>query len=547
MMQFLGHIDVALARLDEIRSLRVDESMLSFLGSSCLSRRKLERCQRHCPEQRDDKKAKCRPALHNAPCRASAALSCRASLDMALQKLSKASLDPAQRAEALSASVWGPRLRLEAFDLSSPLPELSLQALQRGLLVATFFQGSLGLLRICLGDFFSGSYTLLLATLGYNSRHPGPASAWLKTYVLISFINGTMGHIDLVQNLLLHNFPSIQLSLPLSVNLMHTVQLLVPGVSYCGAYFGWQHLKTQRKLMVEAYQRELMTMLEHPPWPPPPLIPLPGMPPGMQGATRLSHPGMGIDAAKLAREIATLGAGAWAERNWMDQLQLGRIFSGQASLLQLLEDLDSEKQVVAGELAEDVRHAQVRQEVEELSAQLGVLEATAARRAQRCAAAKAEIRRLGEALGEVDDLHAQAAGLEKANQLLDRQRAEWKRSQTLMLRLAEDLQKHPPKECSLGLVQLKAHKCDSSSPQWKQRVQRDVPQCASGCLNQRICTKQCLSRLGFGACADCLLALALDRRDTCRLGIPPPEIRAPQVPIPGISVPQQLYIPAFVR
>lgn len=26
--------------------------------------------------------------------------------------------------------------------------------------------GSLGLLRICLGDFFSGSYTLLLATLG---------------------------------------------------------------------------------------------------------------------------------------------------------------------------------------------------------------------------------------------------------------------------------------------------------------------------------------------------------------------------------------------
>ena len=35
---------------------------LSFLGSSCLSRRKLERCQRHCPEQRDDKKAKCRPA-----------------------------------------------------------------------------------------------------------------------------------------------------------------------------------------------------------------------------------------------------------------------------------------------------------------------------------------------------------------------------------------------------------------------------------------------------------------------------------------------------
>lgn len=31
--------------------------------------------------------------------------------------------------------------------------------------------------------------------------------------------------------------------------------------------------------------------------------------------TRLSHPGMGMGAAKLAREIATLGAGAWAERS----------------------------------------------------------------------------------------------------------------------------------------------------------------------------------------------------------------------------------------
>eukprot|EP00435_Cladocopium_sp_Y103_P030115 s950_g7.t1 len=163
-----------------------------------------------------------------------------------------------------------------------PLPELSLQALQRGLLVATFLQGSLGLLRICLGDFFSGSYTLLLATLGYNSRHPGPSSAWLKTYVLISFINGTMGHIDLMQNTLLHNFPALQLSLPLSVNLMHTVQLLVPGCSYCGAYFGWQHLKAQRKMMLEAYQREWMMMMERPPWPPPPLIPLPQLP-GAQG------------------------------------------------------------------------------------------------------------------------------------------------------------------------------------------------------------------------------------------------------------------------
>ena len=37
---------------------------------------------------------------------------------------------------------------------------------QRGLLVVTFFQGSLGLTRMCLGDVFGGAYALLLATLG---------------------------------------------------------------------------------------------------------------------------------------------------------------------------------------------------------------------------------------------------------------------------------------------------------------------------------------------------------------------------------------------
>lgn len=176
-------------------------------------------------------------------------------------------------------------------DECAPLPELSLQELQSGLLVATFAQGSLGLLRMCLGDFFSGAYTLLLATLGYNSRHPGPASAWLKTYVLISFINGTMGHIDLIQNALLQNFPVVAASLPLSVNLMHLVQIVVPGVSFCGAYFGWQHLKAQRKVMVDAYQRDLALLMEQTPWPPPPLLPypMPGMMP-MPGAPMQGHP-----------------------------------------------------------------------------------------------------------------------------------------------------------------------------------------------------------------------------------------------------------------
>jgi hypothetical protein len=160
-----------------------------------------------------------------------------------------------------------------------PIRELTMQELEKGVLVATFVQGSLGLLRICLGDVFSGCYSLLLATLGYNSRRPGPASNWLKTYVLITFINGTMSGIDLCQNMLLQNYPLILPALPLSVNMAHLVQLLVPWVSFLGAYCGWQHIKTQRKAMIQAYQEQLAMLMEQPPWPPPPLpFPLPGMP-----------------------------------------------------------------------------------------------------------------------------------------------------------------------------------------------------------------------------------------------------------------------------
>jgi hypothetical protein len=151
------------------------------------------------------------------------------------------------------------------------IPEFSMQELERGVFVATFIQGSLGLVRIFSGDLFSGSYTLLLATLGYNARHPGPASNWLKTYVLITFINGTMSCIDLAQQSLNQNFPVLLPSLPLSVNLAHLSTLLIPGVSYLGAYCGWQHIKMQRKVQLDQYTQQIEHMLQNPPWPPPPL------------------------------------------------------------------------------------------------------------------------------------------------------------------------------------------------------------------------------------------------------------------------------------
>jgi len=166
------------------------------------------------------------------------------------------------------------------------IPEPTLQELEKGVLVATFVQGSLGIGRMCLGDVFSGAYALLLATLGYNSRKPGPASNWLKTYVLITFINGTMSGIDLIQQTLMGNYLGITSTLPLAVNCAHFVTLSVPWVSFFGAYCGWNHIKLQRKVAMEAYQQQMMMLMQQPPWPPPPLpFPLPGMQgmPGLPG------------------------------------------------------------------------------------------------------------------------------------------------------------------------------------------------------------------------------------------------------------------------
>merc|ERR1719160_736698 len=103
---------------------------------------------------------------------------------------------------------------------TTTIPELSLEGYQKAILVLTFIQESGGLARMCIGDVFGGAYTLLLATLGYNSRTPGPAANWLKTYVLITFINGTMSSVSLIQDMLIHNYPIIApFTLPLATNL----------------------------------------------------------------------------------------------------------------------------------------------------------------------------------------------------------------------------------------------------------------------------------------------------------------------------------------
>merc|ERR1712110_80974 len=51
----------------------------------------------------------------------------------------------------------------------------------------------------------------------------------------------------------------------------HLSTLLIPPVSFLGAYCGWQHIKMQRKVTLEQYTHQIEHMLQNPPWPPPPL------------------------------------------------------------------------------------------------------------------------------------------------------------------------------------------------------------------------------------------------------------------------------------
>lgn len=144
---------------------------------------------------------------------------------------------------------------------------------QKGLLVVTFAQGVMGITRICMGDVFGGIYALLLATLGYNSRIPGPAANWLKTYVLITFINGTVGAVDFFNHMVMNNYPVLSLALPFRVNLANFMVLAVPVVSFSGALFGWEFVKAQKNIIMSRQKQMLQNQQQGMalPWPPPPL------------------------------------------------------------------------------------------------------------------------------------------------------------------------------------------------------------------------------------------------------------------------------------
>eukprot|EP00913_Durusdinium_trenchii_P001997 g1847.t1 len=126
------------------------------------------------------------------------------------------------------------------------------------------------------------------------------------------------------------------------------------------------------------------------------------------------------------------------------------------SLQEIMERLKMEKDFVLAELMEDEKQLEARRRAEELSLQLKTLEEAQPRLRERAAKVEQEKSLEGDAISGLEDLRAEdgwgegmadgsAIALQTENQLLKRQQVEWRRSQTLMLRLAEDMQKRPPK------------------------------------------------------------------------------------------------------
>ncbi|OLP78870.1 116 kDa U5 small nuclear ribonucleoprotein component [Symbiodinium microadriaticum] len=134
----------------------------------------------------------------------------------------------------------------------------------------------------------------------------------------------------------------------------------------------------------------------------------------------------------------------------------------------LLAALELEKEEILEELREDSGLWQAQREVEELSGQLLLLEEATRRRTQQSQAVQRRIQQAGPAVAEVDDLHAQAAALEKENEILSRQQVEWHRSQNLMLRLAEE--KVPPNRPESGV--LRGMGVLSANEAFRQRVRQ---------------------------------------------------------------------------
>lgn len=136
--------------------------------------------------------------------------------------------------------------------------------LQRvGTTYASGFQASLGLAKVCTGDVYSGVYNMLLGVLGVSCSRPGKSKEMLKTYVVITFINGCVQAMEVVQIALL-GMPIFGHGLPFIIAASHVITVLNPVTSFIGAYIGWQCIKAAKhQYMIALAQYQIQMLMMH--------------------------------------------------------------------------------------------------------------------------------------------------------------------------------------------------------------------------------------------------------------------------------------------
>ena len=70
-----------------------------------------------------------------------------------------------------------------------------------------------------LGDLLGGFLGLLMAGCGFYATTPGGTS-WLPTYTVVSFINGSVGLLGLMEKMAFSRFPLFSFYNPLVINVV---------------------------------------------------------------------------------------------------------------------------------------------------------------------------------------------------------------------------------------------------------------------------------------------------------------------------------------
>jgi hypothetical protein len=128
---------------------------------------------------------------------------------------------------------------------------------------AAGFQSLLGLAKMVSGDVYSGFYNSLLGVLGVSCSREGKSKDMLKTYVVISFINGCVQVMEVFQAYL-SGVPLIGHGLPYMISVSHYTTLLNPVASFLGAYLSWQYVKAaKQQYMIALAHYHLQMLMMH--------------------------------------------------------------------------------------------------------------------------------------------------------------------------------------------------------------------------------------------------------------------------------------------